>query len=67
MSLIRSACRKSTFGIVLVSLRILKLVLKQQPLSEVTRDANRLFYLGLSLLVTLLNKPASLAGGGDAH
>jgi DHA2 family multidrug resistance protein len=26
-----------------------------------------LFYLGLSLLVTLLKKPASLAGGGDAH
>ena len=26
-----------------------------------------LFYLGLSLLVTLLNKPASLTGGGDAH
>ncbi len=25
------------------------------------------FYLGLSLLVTLLNKPASLTGGGDAH
>jgi DHA2 family multidrug resistance protein len=26
-----------------------------------------LFYLGLSLLVTLLNKPASPFGGGDAH
>jgi DHA2 family multidrug resistance protein len=26
-----------------------------------------LFYLGLSLLVTLLKKPASMAGGGDAH
>ena len=26
-----------------------------------------LFYLGLSLLVTLLNKPASMTGGGDAH
>jgi DHA2 family multidrug resistance protein len=25
------------------------------------------FYLGLSLLVTLLKKPVSLAGGGDAH
>ena len=25
------------------------------------------FYLGLSLLVTLLKKPAALAGGGDAH
>jgi CDP-diglyceride synthetase len=38
-------------ALVLVSLRILKLVLNQQPLSEVTRDANRLFYLGLSLTV----------------
>jgi DHA2 family multidrug resistance protein len=26
-----------------------------------------LFYLGLSLLVTLLNKPAPMTGGGDAH
>ncbi|KJC41543.1 DHA2 family efflux MFS transporter permease subunit [Bradyrhizobium sp. LTSP857] len=26
-----------------------------------------LFYLGLSLLVTLLNKPASMTSGGDAH
>ena len=26
-----------------------------------------LFYLGLSLLVLLLKKPASMAGGGDAH
>jgi len=25
------------------------------------------FYLGLSLLVTLLNKPAAMTGGGDAH
>jgi MFS transporter, DHA2 family, multidrug resistance protein len=26
-----------------------------------------LFYLGLTLLVTLLSKPAPLTGGGDAH
>ena len=26
-----------------------------------------LFYLGLSLLVTLLNKPAAMTSGGDAH
>jgi DHA2 family multidrug resistance protein len=26
-----------------------------------------LFYLGLSLLVTLLSKPASMTAGGDAH
>jgi MFS transporter, DHA2 family, multidrug resistance protein len=26
-----------------------------------------LFYLSLSLLVMLLNKPASMTGGGDGH
>ena len=25
------------------------------------------FYVGLSLLVVLVNKPASMAAGGDAH
>jgi len=38
-------------ALVLISLRILNLVFKQQPLSAVTRDANRLFYLGLGLAV----------------
>src|SRR6187399_3275603 len=38
-------------SLVLISLRLLNLVLKQQPLSDVTRDANRLFYIGLALTV----------------
>lgn len=38
-------------ALVLISLRLLNLVLKQQPLADVTRDANRLFYIGLALTV----------------
>ncbi|HEY5807163.1 MAG TPA: DUF6644 family protein [Povalibacter sp.] len=38
-------------SLVLISLRLLNLVLKQQPLIDVTRDANRLFYIGLALTV----------------
>ena len=38
-------------SLVLISLRLLNLVLKQQPLIDVTRDANRLFYVGLALTV----------------
>ena len=39
-------------SLVLISLRLLNLVLKQQQLQDVTRDANRLFYIGLALTVT---------------
>lgn len=38
-------------SLVLISLRLLNLVLKQQQLQDVTRDANRLFYIGLGLTV----------------
>ena len=38
-------------ALVLVSLRLLNLVFKEQPLSNITRDANRLFYIGLMLTV----------------
>ncbi|MFL6550692.1 MAG: DUF6644 family protein [Povalibacter sp.] len=39
-------------ALVLISLRLLNLVLKQQRIQEVTRDANRLFYIGLTLTVS---------------
>ena len=39
-------------SLVLISLRLLNLVLKQQQLQDVTRDANRLFYVGLALTVS---------------
>jgi hypothetical protein len=39
-------------ALVLISLRLLNLVLKQQRIQEVTRDANRLFYIGLALTVS---------------
>lgn len=38
-------------ALVLISLRLLKVVFTNQPMSEVTRDANRFFYLGLVLTV----------------
>ena len=38
-------------ALVLVSLRLLNLVFRNQPMSEVARDANRFFYIGLALTV----------------
>ncbi len=38
-------------ALVLISLRLLNLVFKNQPMREVTRDANRFFYIGLFLTV----------------
>ncbi|HMN47406.1 MAG TPA: hypothetical protein PKE27_22715 [Povalibacter sp.] len=38
-------------ALVLISLRLLNLVFRNQPMSEVTRDANRFFYIGLVLTV----------------
>jgi uncharacterized membrane protein YcfT len=38
-------------ALVLISLRLLKLVFKQQPMSAVTADANRIFLFGLCLTV----------------
>ena len=38
-------------ALVLISLRLLNLVLVEQALADVTRDANRLFYIGLVLTV----------------
>jgi hypothetical protein len=36
-------------SIVLISLRLLGLALKDQPLADIVRDANRLLYIGLGL------------------
>ncbi|HEY6644321.1 DUF6644 family protein [Povalibacter sp.] len=38
-------------ALVLISLRLLNLVFRNQPIGEVTRDANRIFYIGLVLTV----------------
>ena len=38
-------------ALVLISLRLLNLVLVEQALADVTRDANRLLYIGLALTV----------------
>jgi len=38
-------------ALVLISLRLLKLVFKQQPIRAVTADANRIFHVGLTLTV----------------
>lgn len=39
-------------SLVLISLRVLGLALKQQPVSQVAQDATRLIWLGLALAVT---------------
>src|SRR5688572_29426743 len=38
-------------ALVLISLRLLNLVFRNQPMSEVMRDANRFFHIGLFLTV----------------
>jgi len=38
-------------ALVLISLRLLNLVFRNQPMNEVTRDANRFFFIGLVLTV----------------
>jgi hypothetical protein len=38
-------------ALLMISLRLLGLVLQQQPLAEVTRDANRMVWIGLGIAV----------------